>query len=73
MEVSAAEGERFPFALDPFRRECLLKGLDEIGLTLSREAEIGEYEGRSPMLGWTVPRPSGERRLGLRFGGPARA
>jgi 3-isopropylmalate/(R)-2-methylmalate dehydratase small subunit len=73
MEVSAPTGESFTFTLDPFRRECLLKGLDEIGLTLSREAAIGDYEARSPMLGWTVPKPSAERRLGLRFGGGAGA
>lgn len=32
------------FELDPFRRECLLKGLDDIGLTLRHEAEIAAYE-----------------------------
>ena len=68
MEVSAPTGESFTFTLDPFRRECLLKGLDEIGLTLSRDAAMGDYEARSPMLGWTVPTPSAERRLGLKYG-----
>jgi 3-isopropylmalate/(R)-2-methylmalate dehydratase small subunit len=32
------------FKLEPFRREYLLKGLDDIGLTLEKEAEIREYE-----------------------------
>jgi 3-isopropylmalate/(R)-2-methylmalate dehydratase small subunit len=37
-------GTRFSFDVDPFRRECLLKGLDDIGLTLQYEDKIGEYE-----------------------------
>ncbi len=36
--------DRFTFAIDPFRRDCLLKGLDEIGLTLERDAAIADYE-----------------------------
>jgi len=32
------------FTVDPFRRECLLKGLDDIGLTLIHEAEIAAFE-----------------------------
>ena len=32
------------FEVDPFRRESLLKGLDEIGLTLQYEDQIGAYE-----------------------------
>ena len=34
------------FAMDDFRRHCLLHGLDEIGLTLQHEAEIAAYERR---------------------------
>lgn len=34
------------FEIDPFRRECLLLGLDEIGLTLRYEKSISEYEKR---------------------------
>jgi 3-isopropylmalate dehydratase small subunit len=33
-----------PFEIDAFRRHCLLNGLDDIGLTLAREAEIVAYE-----------------------------
>ena len=33
-----------PFEIDAFRRHCLLHGLDDIGLTLEREAEIAAYE-----------------------------
>lgn len=42
--VTDEGGLRFPFEVDPFRRECLLKGLDDIGLTLRFEKEIGAYE-----------------------------
>ena len=69
MDVSAPTGESFAFALDPFRRECLLQGLDEIGLTLASEAAIAAHEAKSPLLGWKMPQPAAERRLGLRFGG----
>lgn len=42
--VVDGKGVRFAFAIDPFRRECLLKGLDDIGLTLRFEEEITAYE-----------------------------
>ena len=45
MTVSAGNAS-FPFALDPFRRECLMKGLDEIGLTLASERSIRAFEER---------------------------
>ena len=32
--------DRFAFEVDPFRKHCLLNGLDEIGLTLQRDAAI---------------------------------
>ncbi len=35
------------FEVDPFRRESLLKGLDEIGLTIQYEDQIGAYEQRT--------------------------
>jgi 3-isopropylmalate/(R)-2-methylmalate dehydratase small subunit len=38
--------DRFEFALDPFRRDCLMRGLDEIGLTLESEAAISAFEAR---------------------------
>ncbi len=39
-------GLRLSFEVDPFRRECLLKGLDDIGLTLQHEDKIREHEAR---------------------------
>lgn len=46
-EVIAGE-KRYPFSIDPFRRHCLINGLDSIGLTLQHEAEIGAYEQKQP-------------------------
>jgi 3-isopropylmalate/(R)-2-methylmalate dehydratase small subunit len=36
--------DRFTFEIDPFRKHCLLNGLDEIGLTLESGAAIDTYE-----------------------------
>ena len=36
--------DRFEFQIDPFRKRCLLEGLDEIGLTLDSESEITRHE-----------------------------
>ena len=42
--VIAPDGERIAFEVDPFRRRCLLEGLDDIGLTLRKEAAIDAFE-----------------------------
>jgi 3-isopropylmalate/(R)-2-methylmalate dehydratase small subunit len=44
--VTDDKGLRYSFTIDPFRRECLLKGLDDIGLTLVHEPDISSYENR---------------------------
>ena len=36
--------DRFQFELDPFRKYCLLNGLDEVGLTLARDSAIAAFE-----------------------------
>ncbi|CCG88309.1 3-isopropylmalate dehydratase small subunit [Erwinia piriflorinigrans] len=38
----------YPFAIDPFRRHCLLNGLDAIGLTLQHDADICAWERQQP-------------------------
>jgi 3-isopropylmalate/(R)-2-methylmalate dehydratase small subunit len=38
--------DRFTFEIDPFRKHCLVEGLDEIALTMTREAQIEAYEAR---------------------------
>ncbi len=47
MTVTSPLQDRFVFKLDPFRRDCLLGGLDEIALTLASEAAIRAYELRT--------------------------
>ena len=37
---------KIPFEIDPFDKKCLLKGLDQIALTLRQNAEISTYEAR---------------------------
>ena len=39
--------DRFEFEIDAFRKACLLEGLDEVGLTLTRDSAISAYENRS--------------------------
>jgi len=39
-------GREIPFEVDPFRKHCLLEGLDDIGLTLRHVDEIRAYEER---------------------------
>ena len=38
--------DRFAFEIDAFRKQCLMEGLDEIGLTLARDDAIADYEAR---------------------------
>lgn len=46
-EVRRASGKSaFSFTVDPFRRHCLLNGLDDIALTLQRTSQIEEFETR---------------------------
>lgn len=44
MTVKGQDGFSAPFQLDPFRRRCLMEGLDDIGLTLEHVADITEFE-----------------------------
>jgi 3-isopropylmalate/(R)-2-methylmalate dehydratase small subunit len=44
--VTASDGRVFAFDVDPFRKHCLLNGLDDIGLTLEKAALIDAYERR---------------------------
>lgn len=42
--VTDEKGLRMVFRIDPFRRNCLLQGLDDIGLTLQFENQIAAFE-----------------------------
>ncbi|MBD8700451.1 3-isopropylmalate dehydratase small subunit [Sphingomonas sp. CFBP 13714] len=44
MTVTTPFQDRFVFDLDAFRRECLIEGLDEVGLTLARDTAISKFE-----------------------------
>ena len=44
--VTGPDGQVDAFSIDPFRKECLLKGLDDITLTLQYAKDIDAFEGR---------------------------
>jgi 3-isopropylmalate/(R)-2-methylmalate dehydratase small subunit len=44
--VLTPHGKSYPFAIDAFRKHCLVNGLDEIGLTLTHVDEIKAFEAR---------------------------
>ena len=46
LTVTTPFQDRFAFDLDPFRRQCLMEGLDEIGLTLADATAIDAYEAK---------------------------
>ena len=45
-QVVAPSGKVFRFEIDPFRKQCLLEGLDEISFTLAPDADIAAFEHR---------------------------
>ena len=45
-QVTAPDGATYHFEIDPFRKDCLYRGLDAIGLTLQHAGRITEYEQR---------------------------
>ena len=44
--VALPDGTLWHFEVDPFRRDCLMKGLDDIGITLERSGAIKSFEKR---------------------------
>jgi 3-isopropylmalate/(R)-2-methylmalate dehydratase small subunit len=48
VDLQARTAGGFPFELDDFTRECLLEGLDDIGLTLRHETDLAAYEAAHP-------------------------
>ncbi len=44
--VTTPNGTGYRFDIDPFRKDCLYRGLDSIGLTLQHDAAITAYENR---------------------------
>ena len=55
MTVTTPFQDRFTFALDAFRRHCLLNGLDEVALTLERDTAISAFEAhRAGQQSWLM-------------------
>ena len=54
--VTDDEGYSGTFEIDPFRKYCLLNGLDDIGLTLRHEKELDAYESKHDHDFWEAPR-----------------
>jgi 3-isopropylmalate/(R)-2-methylmalate dehydratase small subunit len=54
--VTDDEGFSATFEIDPFRKYCLLNGLDDIGLTLRHQAELDGYEAKHDAEFWLKPR-----------------
>lgn len=48
-EIRGPDGGVIHFDIDPFRKKCLLEGLDDIGLTLSKQDSIADYESKAGM------------------------
>lgn len=46
-EITTSDGEVISFDVDPFRKHCLLEGLDDVGLTLEKAASIENFEGQA--------------------------
>jgi len=50
--VTDGRGFSATFEIDPFRKFCLLEGLDDIGLTLRHAAELDKFEKQHEHAGW---------------------
>jgi 3-isopropylmalate/(R)-2-methylmalate dehydratase small subunit len=55
--VKDERGFSATFRIDPFRRYCLLEGLDDIGLSLRHAAELDEFERKHDAAFWVAPKP----------------
>ncbi len=50
--IKGPDGGEIRFELDPFRKHCLLNGLDDIGLTMEKGAKIDAYEDKLKQREW---------------------
>jgi 3-isopropylmalate/(R)-2-methylmalate dehydratase small subunit len=51
-EIRGPDGGTVKFDIDPFRKHCMLNGLDDIGLTLEKGAAIDAYEKKLAERAW---------------------
>jgi 3-isopropylmalate/(R)-2-methylmalate dehydratase small subunit len=54
--VTDEQGFKAGFEIDPFRKFCLVEGLDDIGLTLRHKAELDAFEAKHEQAGWLKAR-----------------
>lgn len=45
--ITTSDGDVIPFQVDPFKKHCLLNGLDDIGLTMEKKPAIESFEAES--------------------------
>lgn len=45
--VTSSDGDVFAFEVDPFKKHCLMNGLDDIGLTMEKSAAIESFEAQA--------------------------
>lgn len=69
MTVTTPLQDRFSFDLDPFRRDCLMQGLDEIGLTLAKDTAISKFEDATKAARPWISRESGHARIAVEGAG----
>ncbi|TDR93862.1 3-isopropylmalate dehydratase small subunit [Enterovirga rhinocerotis] len=50
--IKGPDGGTLHFEIDPFRKHCLLNGLDDIGLTLEKNTAIQDYEAKLAQREW---------------------
>ena len=59
--ITDDEGFSATFEMDPFRKYCLLNGLDDIGLTLRHEAELDTFEASHDRQFWLMPKADADK------------
>lgn len=62
--VSDVNGFHSTFEIDAFRKECLLHGLDDIGLTLRHADALTRFESRHDQEFWVSPKGEPEAHVG---------
>ena len=51
-EIRGPDGGTVKFEIDPFRKHCLMNGLDDIGLTMGKKSSIDAYEAKLKERAW---------------------
>ena len=51
-EIKGPDGGTVTFDIDPFRKHCLINGLDDIGLTMEKATKIEAYEEKLKQRSW---------------------